>query len=297
VATGFEGRVYLRALLEGLLVTFLWSTSYVLMKIGLRTLPPLTLAAYRYIVASAVLIVVALFRDRGLLVKEKESLPKLFVLGISGYSVAQGLQCVALFYLPAVTVTFLLNFTPVMVLLLGVVFLREFPLPLQLAGMALVLLGAYLFFLAPVSGAELTGIMVTLLSGLGWAVYMTLSRQFLRGKGFKTLNLTALTMFFGSVMLLISALIIERSVQMSLSEWAIILWLSIVNTALAFVLWNHALERMRAFELSVLQNTMLIQIGVLAWTFLGEELTGIKLIAMAIVFTGVLIVQTMKKPQ
>ena len=297
MATRLGDGVYLRALLEGLLVTFLWSTSYVLMKIGLRTLPPLTLAAYRYVIASAVLMMVALSRDRGLLVKDKESLPKLLVLGISGYSVAQGLQCVALFYLPAVTVTFLLNFTPVMVLLLGVVFLREFPLPLQLAGMALVLLGAYLFFLAPVSGAELTGIMVTLLSGLGWAVYMTLSRQFLRGERFRTLNLTALTMFFGSVVLLFSALIVDRPVQMSLSEWAIILWLSLVNTALAFVLWNHALETVRAFELSVLQNTMLIQIGVLAWSFLGEELTSMKLIAMVMVFIGVLIVQTVKKPQ
>jgi len=297
VATRLGDGVYLRALLEGLLVTFLWSTSYVLMKIGLRTLPPLTLAAYRYVIASAVLMMVALSRDRGLLVKDKESLPKLLVLGISGYSVAQGLQCVALFYLPAVTVTFLLNFTPVIVLLLGVVFLREFPLPLQFAGMALVLFGAYLFFLAPVSGAELTGIVVTLFSGLGWAVYMTLSRQFLKGERFRTLNLTALTMFFGSVVLLFSALIVDRPVQMSLSEWAIILWLSLVNTALAFVLWNHALETVRAFELSVLQNTMLIQIGVLAWSFLGEELTSMKLIAMVMVFIGVLIVQTVKKPQ
>ena len=81
------------------------------------------------------------------------------------------------------------------------------------------------------------------------------------------------------------------------SEWAVTLWLSLANTALAFVLWNHALKRMRAFELSVLQNTMLIQIGILAWIFLGEELTATKVMAMIMVFIGVLIVQIVKKPE
>lgn len=283
--------------MEGLLVTFLWSTSYVLVKIGLAELPPLTFAAYRYIIASTVLLAAALLRNDGIHLRAKRDLPKLFFLGVSGYSVAQGLQYVGLSYLAAVTVTFLLNFTPVIVLLLGIVFSREFPVPVQLVGMALALLGAYFFFLAPISEAELMGVAVTLLSGLGWAAYMVSSRQSLRMDRFTTLNLTALSMLFGAIILLFSALLIEGPVVVLLSEWAIILWLSLVNTALAFVLWNHALRRMRAFELSALQNTMLIQIGILAWIFLGEELTVTKAVAMAMVFIGVLIVQIVKKPE
>ena len=275
-------------------MTFLWSTSYVLVKIGLRELPPLTFSSYRYIVASTVLLAVTLLRDRVIPLKEKGDLPKLFFLGLSGYSVAQGLQYVGLSCLPAVTVTFLLNFTPLTVLLLGVLFLRELPVPLQLVGMTSALFGAYLYFLAPVSVAELGGIAVTLLSGLGWAVYMVSSREFLKRSRFKHLDLTAISMFFGAIALLVSALLIEGPVEISIGEWAVILWLSLVNTALAFVLWNHALERMRAFELSVLQNTMLIQIGLLAWTFLGEELTATKITAMIMVFIGVLIVQIVK---
>lgn len=286
------GRV--TALIEGLLVTFLWSTSYVLVKIGLAELPPLTFAAYRYVIASTVLLAAALLRNDGIYLGAKKDLPKLFFLGVSGYSVAQGLQYVGLSYLAAVTVTFLLNFTPVIVLLLGIVFSREFPVPVQLAGMTLALLGAYFFFLAPISEAELIGVAVTLLSGLGWAAYMVSSRQSLQMDRFTTLNLTALSMLFGAIILLFSALLIEGPVVVLLSEWAIILWLSLVNTALAFVLWNHALRSMRAFELSALQNTMLIQIGILAWIFLGEELTVTKVAAMAMVFIGVLIVQIVK---
>ncbi len=42
---------YVRAVLCALLVTFLWSTSWVLIKVGLRDLPVLTFAGLRYALA------------------------------------------------------------------------------------------------------------------------------------------------------------------------------------------------------------------------------------------------------
>ena len=45
-----------RGIAYGLLVTFLWSTSYVLIKWGVEELPPMTFAAYRYLLAPAILI-------------------------------------------------------------------------------------------------------------------------------------------------------------------------------------------------------------------------------------------------
>ena len=72
-----------------------------------------------------------------------------------------------------------------------------------------------------------------------------------------------------------------------------ILWAA-ATTALAFFIWNQAMARLEAFEISVLQNTMLIQIAVLAWLFLGERFTLAQVPAMALVFIGVLIVQLRK---
>ncbi len=293
---GFEDRGYLRALLEGLLVTFLWSTSFVLNKIGLSDIPPLTFAAYRYMIASAILFAFSLPGGKiGKFAVKKKHMLKFLILGVAGYSVAQGLQYVGLFHLPAVTVTFLLNFTPVLVLLLGLIFLQESPTPLQLAGMALALLGAYFFFSSSISGVELTGIVITLLSGLGWAVYMVGSRQVLTKDELKPLSLTFFPMVFGAVLLLFAAMLAEHSPTITINGWIITLWLSLVNTALAFLLWNHALKRVEAFKLSILQNTMLIQIAILAWIFLGEELTPMKLVAMGMVFIGVLLVQITRK--
>jgi len=75
----------------------------------------------------------------------------------------------------------------------------------------------------------------------------------------------------------------------------IIIWLAVANTALAFFLWNRALVNLKAYEQSILQNTMLIQISVLAMVFLGERISLIKLLGICMVFFGVLIVVLKEK--
>lgn len=194
-------------------------------------------------------------------------------------------------YLPAVTVTFILSFTPVVVLLLGVVALKEYPTRLQMGGMFLVLFGAYLFFKDPFSSSNPTGVLIILISGLGWACYLVFSRLLLTESDSRPLGTTAVAMGFGTVVLDIAALLFEGLPSVTGEGWMIILWLGLLNTAVAFFLWNHALKSLEAFEISILQNTMLVQIAVLAWIFLGEWLTTAKLRPMALVFVGALMVQ------
>lgn len=284
-------RDHLIALLEAYLVTFLWSSSYVLVKMGLGQIPPLTLVSFRYVVASAFLIPIALSRGNMSLISDRKTLIKMVFLGLSGYTIAQGLQCLGLYYLPAVSVTFILNFTPVFVLILGVLFLKDNPGPLQLMGMTIVMVGAYLYFNAPLTSDNPLGILITSVSGLGWASYLVSTRLLFREGEVGPLELTASSMGLGTLVLALSALALEGFPRVPSSGWAIIVWLGIVNTALAFFLWNHALQRLKAFEMAVLQNTMLVQIAILAWLFLGEQLTAIKLATMAMIFIGAIIVQ------
>ena len=278
------------AFLEILLVTLLWSSSYILTKFGLNEVSPLLLVALRYITASVILLIVALVRGE-LVMLDRDTLLRLGFLGITGYSIAQGLQCLGLFYLPAVTVTFILNFTPIQVLILSLIFLGERPTKWQLIGVVLVLSGAYFFFSERLIGGNLTGIVITLVSGLGWAAYLVSGKLLFKGEEKGTLGMTAISMSIGTIFIAGTAFTFEGFSGVSLSAWGIILWLGLVNTAFAFLLWNHALKRLEAFEVAITQNTMLIQIAVLSWIFLGEQLTLMKVFAMTLVFFGVLIVQ------
>jgi drug/metabolite transporter (DMT)-like permease len=279
-----------KAILEALLVTFLWSSSYILTKFGLVNIKPLTLVGLRYLTASLVLLPVSLRRGEHKKIYWDDWW-RLGVLGFLGYTVAQGLQCVGLFYIPSVSVTLILNFTPVIVFLLNLMFTGKTPNKAQMLGMVLVLLGAYLFFSDRLEGYNLTGFIITLISGFGWAGYLVAGKLLFQEKKIPTLGTTAFTMGIGTTILSASAYLLEGLGPVPKSGWVIIIWLGVVNTALAFFLWNHALEKLGAFEISVLQNTMLIQITVLSMIFLGETLPLIKYFYMALIFVGVFIVQ------
>jgi drug/metabolite transporter (DMT)-like permease len=288
MAIGVSPRV--RAIVEALFVTFLWSSSYILTKFGLMDIDPLTLVGLRYLIASLVLIPIALKRKEHMKITG-DSWWKLAVLGFLGYTVAQGLQCVGLSVLPAVTVTLILNFTPLMVMILNALFTEVFPNRAQITGMVLVLIGAALFFGDKLVGYTLTGVLITLVSGLGWAGYMVAGKMLFRENRVSPLGNTAFAMGFGTALLSASALLLEGLKPIPVTGWLIIIWLGVVNTAVAFFLWNHALETLEAFELSILQNTMLIQITILSIIFLGETLPPVKYLYMALVFIGVYVVQ------
>ena len=64
-----------------------------------------------------------------------------------------------------------------------------------------------------------------------------------------------------------------------------------VNSAFAFTLWNHTLRTLTAMESSVLNNTMIFQVALLAWVFLAEVLTPRQIAGILLAGAGALVVQ------
>jgi drug/metabolite transporter (DMT)-like permease len=92
-------------------------------------------------------------------------------------------------------------------------------------------------------------------------------------------------------MLLTAGLLAQGMPVLSLKHWAMIGWLAMVNTALAFTLWNVSLRTLTAMESSVINNTMSVQIPLLAFVFLGERISGRGLVGLAVAVVGTLLVQ------
>jgi drug/metabolite transporter (DMT)-like permease len=280
----------LKSVLMGLLVTFLWSSSYIFIKFGLDELSPFFFAAVRYSLASTILLLASFIKRKKIFLNSKLSL-YFVVVGFLGYTVAQGFQFVGLSLLPAVTVTFLLNFNAFFVLILGLIFLKEKPSKIQYIGFPLALLGAYTYFQESLAFTNPLGILVICLSGLAWASYMVLVRYLQRTKKVNSMGLTMISMGLGALGLLIISFFLEGFQPISSKGWLIIIWLSTINTAFAFYMWNHILKSIPAYRLSILQNTMLVQIGLLSVFFLDEVITVNMILGILLVLSGVILVQ------
>lgn len=281
-----------------LLVTFLWSTSFIIIKWGLRDIPPLTYAGLRYVLAFLCLLPFALTKKRIAEIKTINSKYwiKLAVLGFFFYTFTQGAQFVGLSLLPSVTVSLMLNFTPIIVAVLGIFLLSEKPSILQWFGTLLFIAGIITYFY-PInlpSGRTL-GVVVMTIGVLANAVSSLLGRDINRGGKLNPLTVTVISMGFGSVVILITGLIVQGMPAIGLTTLLFLLWLSLVNTAFAFTLWNLTLQKLTAMESSIINGTMLIQIAALAWLFLGESITIQEGMGMFIALCGVIIVQIRRK--
>jgi drug/metabolite transporter (DMT)-like permease len=285
---------HVRAVLQAVLVTVLWSSSWVLIKEGLNDVPPLTFAGLRYVLASTFLIPIALHQSGLATVRQitQRDWGYLAIFGIVQYTLTQGAQFLSLAYLPATTVSLLLAFTPALVALLGIVFLREQLSRTQWAGVILFLTGALIYF-GPLRLSEggQYALLIGTLGVLANAAQQLLGRHINRDQMLSALLVTAISMTFGSVILLATGIASEGFPTMTLKSWAIIIWLAVINTAFGFWLWNHTQRSLFAMESSVINNTMLIQIALLAWVFLGERPTPIQLAGIGVAFLGVLAVQ------
>jgi len=90
---------------------------------------------------------------------------------------------------------------------------------------------------------------------------------------------------------LLIAFPLEGMPLLSTKSVGIVLWLAIVNTALAYVLYNHSLQILTALEMNVMLNLAPLGTALLAWWFLGERLDFVQIIGMAVMIIGVIFVQ------
>jgi drug/metabolite transporter (DMT)-like permease len=233
-----------RAIWTALLVTVLWSSSWVLIRVGLddEALPPLTFAGLRYATAAVVLAGWVGARSgsrRQLLGLRRPLTGRLVALGLVYFAVTQGAQFVAIDTQPAATSSLMLAPTAFFVATLSGRSIGEAVTARQVGGAALVAVGATVYFAIGV--------------------------------------------------------IVEGMPDISSRSAAIIGWLAVVNTAVAFTLWNSAQRRLAAVETAAINNTMLVQIAVLAWIFLGESAGPVGVTGIAIVSVGAFLAQAPRR--
>ena len=287
------------AVLQALLVTLLWSTSWVLIKIGLVDIPALTFSGLRYSLAFLCLLPLALRPANRTALRNLTGSQwgLLAVLGLVYYTIVQGALFVGLSYLPAATVSLLLNFSAILVALMSMAWLKEMPGWQDWIGVCLSVLGSLLYFY-PVNfpAEQVFGLGVVIVGVIANAGSSVLGRYTNALTGIPVLLVTTISMGIGSGLLLLAGGVTQGFPALGWKHWLIIAWLALVNTAFAFNLWNHTLRTLSAVESSVINNTMLVQIPLLAWVFLSETLTAQKWAGMLVAGLGVLVVQLRRRP-
>jgi len=286
------------AVLQALLVTFLWSTSWVLIKRAIHDVPPITFAGLRYSLAFLILLPGLWNRKDEVRALSARDWRILLVLGLVFYTFTQGGQFMTLKHLEAISFSLLLNFTTPFVAFFGILFLSEKPTWLQWTGILVFLAGVFVYFYPTfIPIGKFTGFALAGFTVLANAAASILGRSVNRTGKISPLVVTVASMGAGGLVLLVTGLLLQGLPPLKVQVWATIAWLAVVNTALAFVLWNKSLQVLSAVESSIINNTMLAQIAILAWIFLGERITLTGIAGLALASIGVLLVNLKAEPE
>ncbi|GAP20222.1 DMT family transporter [Leptolinea tardivitalis] len=281
------------AIIIASLTTIVWSSSWIFIKIGLKEIPALPFAGMRYIMAflfflpwllksSSIKAIRRLTRKEWLV---------MIALGLLTYPLNQGCLFMAMTYLPNTTISLITNMAPIFLALLGGIFLDEKLNRWQYFGMAITISGALVFFL-PLTGNNMSvpGWIFSFTTLFANVIGAVLVRKMLKAGSIPVLVVTGVPMGIGSILMACGASVWEWIPRISLTVWGILLFLSLVNTTIAFTVWNVALQRLTAFEANVISNTMLVQIALLSWFFLGDAVTWKMAAGMALVIGGVVLI-------
>jgi drug/metabolite transporter (DMT)-like permease len=279
------------AIIEALLATIIWASSFVFVKMILSNLGPLTIAGLRYFLGFLVLLPFMIIKRRAIRNISPRTWFYLALTGLSAYTIGNGALFWGLKYLPATTTSFLMGLSPLLILFGGVIFLKEVPSWLQIVGVMIAMVGNVLFFSSGFQPGEPLGIAITAFGLLGFSAFGILGRGLARDNRANTIHLTGIPLGIGGGLLLLIALPLEGWPGIDQKALLIILWLAIVNTAIAYLFYNHALKTITALELNVFMNLSPLGTAALAWFLLGESLSFKELCGVAIVIIGVTLVQ------
>jgi drug/metabolite transporter (DMT)-like permease len=257
-----------------------WGYGWVATKISLEYSDALTFAALRVPLSAALLFLVMIVLRKPL---RPPPLGWTMLIGLLQTTLFVGLVITALHDTGAGKVSVITYTMPFWLLLLAWIFLGERLRGVQWLAVALAFAGLVLV----VRPWDLTGVtsgILTLLGGLSWAASALVVKLMQRRHTVDVLSLTTWQMVFGSVPLIIAALLTYSSGP----EWTVSFWWGLAYTvvlanAVAWFLWLYALHALPAGAAGL--GTLSIPVvGVIAaWIQLGEVPTLVEGIGMLLI--------------
>lgn len=285
-----------RGILLILLAAILWGTTGVSARFinEIYPLSPLTIGAWRLLFASPILILISFLSK-----SSKEPLKKehLGIFLIYGVTVATYQLCFfsAISFAMVSTATLIAICTaPIFVAILSKVFLQErltsrvfIALTLAIGGTILIM-DIYQLNLSLDSNSSL-GYLLALGAGLSYAIYAVAGKSLLTH--YSPLRIVSITFSLGALFMLP---FIAVPTDLPIAVWAILLFLGVVPTALAYIIYTTGLKSTTATNAAIASLFEPLTATLLALILIGERLNLMQSIGAVLLFSALSIISIKK---
>jgi drug/metabolite transporter (DMT)-like permease len=273
------------------LATFTWATNMTLGRWLRNDIGPLTLAAARFLIASACF---AALLQRGPVEERRPGRDGWLLLGmaLSGVVVFAPTLYLGLRYTTAVNATLINGLGPLITGLLAALLIRERMTGRQVVGAVVGLVGVVIL----ISGGSFAfrlgesgnnrGDLIVLGAVTLWGIYSVLGRQVMRRRS--ALSATAFSAFLGTPFLLLAAAWEVQSFAVNPRPEVIlaVVYIGFVPTLIGFWAWNTGVRRLGPGGAMVFYNTLPLYGAMLGVLFLGESIGVAHVLGGALIIGG-----------
>lgn len=278
-------------ILCGLGAASIWGGMYVVSKVVLEIIPPFSLVSIRLVLGTLTLAIVLALR--GFPAISRAQIWNVLGVGFIGYGISLSLQFLGTKLSTAANGSLVTSATPAFVLLFAWMLLKEKITRRRLAALVLATLGV-IAVIDPRSAQLKPDLFLGNLALIGaavtWALYSVLVRKVTQTMDVMLFSLIA---FLGGlpVTLPAGAWELTEAGMGTITPGIVggILFLGIISTALAMVLWNTAFAYVDAGLASLTFFAQPVVGTFLGWFFLGERITPLFLLGGLLIGIGLVI--------
>lgn len=273
----------------------LWGSQYVISKIAMRTVPPVTLLALRYLVSVPALFIVLRLRHALTPIK-KGDWPILFAIGFTGYFASFCLQMLGINRLTGSVSSLLGAMNPIFIPILAAFFLHERITPAKIACVALSMAGVVV--IVGVDGTvDASGALLMLASVFLWSTASIIIRR-VSGR-YDPMQIALIAILCALPFTGGWSLIELQSAPCSFTLESVlaVLYMGVLGTAVTHSLWNYSLRVMDASFCSMFYPMQPLVSSILGVLFLHEAVTPGFVIGALMICCGIVAAVISAKPR
>jgi drug/metabolite transporter (DMT)-like permease len=278
------------------LAAIIWSGNFIIARGVIKNIPPVSLAFYRWVLASIIIFPFAIRQFRSEWAVVKKSWHYLFWVSLTGIALFNTFVYVGAHYTSAINLALIgTTSSPIMATIMARIFLKEEIGWMKLLGLAFCVTGV-LFLLTKGNFQHLltfrfsTGDLWVLAAAFCFAVYNTLVKK--KPTGISPINFLFTAFSFGTILLLpffLWEINNSEPVAWSTDLLLAILYLGLGASVICFLIWNIAIGKIGAARTILFGNLIPIFSSLGAVLFLHEKFTSSHLVGMILVFSGILL--------
>lgn len=271
---------------------------------AVQTMPPLTVATGRFVVASILLLLIAFRVEGGLPKLSRKQVWVTLALGLTGIALYNVFFFGALQRMPAGKTALLVALSPILVAVTVALMMKEKLGLYRWGGIALALIGT----LTIVTRGDILNETQSLLRSFGWGelfmlaailcwvTYTVISRFALRG--LTPIAATAYASLWGTLILALAALTELDALRADMVTWEsflTIFYLGSFGSAIAFIWYNEGVQKIGPARTVVFTNLVPVFGVLLSFLILDEPIYLSMVVGGAIVIAGVTLTNQAKK--